>query len=264
MDRRDTRTIRKAHKYIRRWIGADGKIRYAYPSDQKRSNTRAEAKRSIAAKTKLITGIEPLEVRSEADINNAVSKMIGRYGKEGIACPALGNKPVFVTKKTLGHIKSSRGKKRAPESRNRKARYILYIPALLKNGRISEKSRSKEGVVYGVIGRVEYTRKDGEKARECVELAVAYDKKGKRFVLSFGSYSDIKKSLQKSRDFGNFGACQIVDAWTDAAVNPRYTITVPITVYSVSDNSEKINRKNKDLFEKHIDALLKSIGGNDD
>lgn len=256
--------IDKAHKYIRRWMGANGKRRYAYPSGQKRGTTRTEAKRAIAAKTKLITGIKPLKVRPGADIDNAVNEMIRRCGKKGFLCPALGNRPVFVTRKTLRHIKATRGNKRTPENRRRKARYIPFIPELLKHGRISEKSRPKEGMVYGVIGQVEYFRNDGRKIREYVELAVAYDKAKKQFVLSFSEIptkAGIKKALPKKGGLsGNFWACPIVDARPELVITLLDTVTVPITIYSISDDSEKNNRENKNLFQEHIAALLKTIG----
>ena len=294
MDRRDTGLITKAYKYIRRWMGADRKWHYAYPSDQKRNNTRAGAKRAIAARTELITGIKPLEIHSEEDITDAIDEMIRLGGEEGFACPALGNRPVFVTKKTEEHTKTSKGYERTEENRNRKAKYIPFIPALLENGRLSEKSRSKKGVVYGVIGQVKYERNDGIEVRECVELAVAYDEEKRQFVLSFSdipltvkkkSKKNIKKALPSGRAFGNFEACPIVDA-----------VTVPITIYSMTDSAKKVKQKNKkkwlwidgsgkiwikksaleafwqgmteepskqkseSLFQKHIDALLKSIG----
>ena len=261
--------IRKAHKYIRRWEGADGKFHYAYPQGWKGKRKRETAKRAIAAKTELITKIRPLEVHSEQDIADAIDAMIRRGGKKGFACHALGGRPVFVTKKTESHIKFSKGQRRTPEARNRKARYIPFIPELLEKGRISEKSWKREGLVYGIIGQVEYKRSDGAVVHECVELAVAYDKAKRQFVLSFSdipltvkkkSKKNIKKALPSGRVYGNFGACQIVDARTKAAVNLRYTATVPITAYSMPNPERKIKQKDENLFEKHINALLKTIG----
>lgn len=92
-------------------------------------------------------------------------------------------------------------------------------------GKICEKSSSRKGVIYGVIGQVKYfDRKKGKDVVEAVELAINFDEQSKKYVFSFAD-KPIKKSLLSNRDFGNFSACPIVD-----------TETVPITAFSILDD----------------------------
>ena len=104
-----------------------------------------------------------------------------------------------------------------------KAKYIPFVPEILKNGKICEKSSSSKGVIYGVIGQVEYLDDKNKLVKEAVELAINYDNDSRKFVFSFSDWA-IKKSLFDYRDLiDNSLACPIVD-----------TETVPITVYSLS------------------------------
>jgi len=185
----------KSHKYISRWL-KNGEWEYEYPKDQKRNNTRSEAKNDIALQTKVITGIKPLISASEQQIDDALVKL-SIYAMDGkLKCPALGNNPIFIAEKTQEHIKETHGKQRSVKEIQHKAKYIPFVPEILKNGKISEKSYSKEGLIYGIIGQVEYFEESkGKIVRESVELAINFDKDKRKYVFSFADkYIKIKPS----------------------------------------------------------------------
>ena len=156
-----------------------------------------------------------------------------------LKCPALGNHSVYITNRTQEHIKETHGQLRTDSEMKHKAKYIPFVPEILKNGKICEKSSSKQGVIYGIIGQVKYfDKKKNKSVIDCLELAINYDKDVRKFVFSFSDWG-IKKSLHKSRDFSDhFWAGPIVD-----------TKTVPITIYSLSDSPKKSSKNvAKSLF----------------
>ena len=219
--------LEKAHKYIRRWYSND-EWHYEYPSNQKRSVTRTEAKNEIAKKTPLITGIKPLSHASAKEIDEALVKL-SLYAMDGkLKCTALGNSSVYITGRTQDHIIRTNGIDREEKAMQHKAKYIPFIPAILKNGRISEKSSSKKGVIYGVIGRVKYFDDTKNKeVVESVELAINYDKDLRKYVFSFANAA-IKKSLLTGKDsfmvtFEAYpvGACKAEAVSTTAASIPQ-------------------------------------------
>lgn len=219
----DEELIEKSSKYIKRWF-SNGKWHYKYPPKYSVAENRTETKKDIAKTTKLIIGIKPLLNASESEIDNALINL-SLYAMDGrLKCPALGNNSIYITGRTQEHIKETHGKRRIVPEMKHKAKYIPFIPEILRHGKICEKSSSSKGVIYGIIGQVEYF--DENKNRnviESVELAINYDKDSRKFVFSFSDW-EIKKSLFDYRDLiDNSLACPIVD-----------TETVPITVYSLS------------------------------
>lgn len=242
--------VEKSAKYIKRWF-SNGEWHYKYPSKYKANQNRTETKKDIAQSTKLITGIEPLRNPTEQEIDEALVQL-SLYAINGkMKCRALGNHSVYVSDKTQEHIKETHGKPRIIPEIKHKAKYIPFVPELLKNGKIAEKSSSSKGVIYGIVGQVEYVNDKNKKVKEVVELAINYDKDTRKFVFSFSDW-EIKKSLLNNRDLDNSLACPIVD-----------TETVPITVYSLSETSilssgtvntayvsDKNNIKNKILKKK--------------
>ncbi len=216
--------LEKSHKYIRRWL-SNGEWHYEYPSDQQRGTNRTNAKIKIARSTPIITGIKPLDNATIQDVEHELVRLNLMSLSGELKCPALGNSNIYVTGRTQDHIMSTRGKQRSPDETMHKARYLPFVKEILMKGKICEKSSSKKGVIYGVIGQVKYfDRKKGRNVVEAVELAINFDEQSKKYVFSFADKT-IKKSLPDSRDFGNFSACQIVD-----------TETVPITAFSISDD----------------------------
>ena len=214
--------VEKSSKYIKRWF-SNGEWHYKYPPKYKANQNRTETKRDIAQSTKLITGIEPLRNPTEQEIDEALVQL-SLYAIDGkMKCGALGNHSVYVSDKTQEHIKETHGKPRIIPEIKHKAKYIPFVPELLKNGKIAEKSSSSKGVVYGIVGQVEYVNDKNKKVKAAVELAINYDKDTRKFVFSFSDW-EIKKSLLNNRDLDNSLACPIVD-----------TETVPITVYSLSE-----------------------------
>ena len=111
---------------------------------------------------------------------------------------------------------------------------------ILKNGKICEKSSSKQGVIYGIIGQVKYfDKKKNKSVIESLELAINYDKDLRKFVFSFADKT-IKKSLFNYKDFNDhFSAGPMVD-----------TETVPITIYSLSDLPKKSSKVFKLKYDK--------------
>ena len=218
----DEGLIEKSSKYIKRWF-SNGKWHYKYPPKYSVAENRTETKKDIAKTTKLIIGIKPLLNASESEIDNALVNL-SLYAMDGsLKCPALGNNSIYITGRTQEHIKETHHEPRTIQEMRHKAKYIPFIPEILRHGKICEKSSSKNGVIYGVIGQVEYLDDKNRLVKEAVELAINYDNEARKFVFSFADKA-IKKSLFDYRDLiGNFSACQIV-----------YTETVPITVYSLS------------------------------
>ena len=233
----------KSHKYIRRWKVGD-KWRYEMPKDQKRNIRHNVAKNEIAKKTKLITGIKPLTNATEQDIDEALVQL-SIYAMDGkLKCPALGNHSVYITERTQDHIKRTKGTFRPTEEMYHKAKYIPFIPEILKNGKLSEKSMTKEGVIFGIIGQVEYfDDKKNKTVREYVELAINFDKDTRKYVFSF-SDDKIKKSLPASKDFSKttflvcpVGAC-IAEAFSTTNNNIQQNNSV--VKKSVYDQTREI------------------------
>ena len=188
----DSLGIEKSSKYIKRWY-SNGKWHYKYPPEFRKNQNVSDTKREIAKRTKLITGIQPLEVNSEKDIDDAVLQMALYANENELSCSALGNHRIYITDRTQEHIKETHHEPRTVKEMNHKAKYIPFIPEILKNGRISEKSSSKEGVIYGIIGQVEYfDKKKNKNVTESVELAINFDKDKRKFVFSFADKA-IKK-----------------------------------------------------------------------
>lgn len=250
---REFEKIEKSHKYIRRWF-SNGDWRYEYPSDQKKPVSRSEAKINIAKRTKLITGIKPLANASERQIDEALLELNLESLAGKLTCPALGNQNIYVIGATQEHIKSTLGKQRSSNEIAHKAKYIPFVKEILRNGKICEKSSSKKGVVYGIIGQVEYFDDKKQKSvKEAVELAVNYDSDKRKFVFSFAD-KVIKKSLLFGRDSDNFSACPIAD-----------TETVSITTYNLQQNGGKININkshggNNMKLVFNAESLAKSLG----
>lgn len=219
-----TDDFEKSSKYIKRWF-SNGEWHYKYPPKYKENQNRTETKKDIAQSTKLITGIKPLEAKTEKDIDDAIVQLALYANENELKCTALGNHRIYVTERTQEHIKETHNKPRTDAEMKHKAKYIPFVPEILKHGKICEKSSSKEGVIYGIIGQVEYfDKKKNKNVIESVELAINYDKDSRKFVFSFADKS-IKKSLFNNRDINDtFSVCPIVD-----------TETVPITVYSLSE-----------------------------
>jgi hypothetical protein len=68
--------------------------------------------------------------------------------------------------------------------------------------RISEKSSSNEGVIYGVVGQIQYYNKNEDRIiKEAVELAINYDDNRKKYFFSVSANEEIKKSFPKGKDF---------------------------------------------------------------
>ena len=216
--------LEKSSKYIKRWF-SNGEWHYKYPPKYKANQNRTETKKDIAQSTKLITGIKPLEAKTEKDIDDAIVQLALYANENELKCAALGNHRIYVTDRTQEHIKETHNEPRTDAEMKHKAKYIPFVPEILKHGKICEKSSSKEGVIYGIIGQVEYfDKKKNKNVIESVELAINYDKDSRKFVFSFADKS-IKKSLFNNRDINDtFSVCPIVD-----------TETVPITVYSLSE-----------------------------
>mgnify|MGYP003291932779 CR=1 FL=1 len=220
--------LEKSFRYIKRWF-ANGKWNYEYPPKYRAKANRSETKIDIAKQTKLITGIKPLVDVTEKDIDEALLKL-SMYAMDGkLKCKALGNHSIYITGRTQEHIKETHNEPRTTAEMLHKAKYIPFVPAILRNGKICEKSSSKEGVIYGIVGQVEYfDSKKNKNVIESVELAINFDKDTRKFVFSFADKA-IKKSLLLNKDFsGNFSACPIVD-----------TETVPITIYRIAEYTKK-------------------------
>ena len=233
-----TDDFEKSSKYIKRWF-SNGEWHYKYPPKYKENQNRTETKKDIAQSTKLITGIKPLEAKTEKDIDDAIVQLALYANENELKCTALGNHRIYVTERTQEHIKETHNKPRTDAEMKHKAKYIPFVPEILKHGKICEKSSSKEGVIYGIIGQVEYfDKKKNKNVIESVELAINYDKDSRKFVFSFADKS-IKKSLFNNRDINDtFSVCPIVD-----------TKTVPITIYSLSEtpilSSKKVSKSLK-------------------
>ena len=222
--------LEKSTKYIKRWF-SDGEWHYKYPAKYRARANRTQAKIDIAKGTQLITGVSPLINPTEAEIDEALVQLSIQAMDGKLKCNALGNNSIYITGVTQQHIKETHNKPRVWAETQHKAKYIPFVPYIIKNGEICEKSSSKKGVIYGIIGQVEYFDTGKNKTvRECVELAINFDKDTKKFVFSFSDFK-IKKSLFDNRDFDNSLACQIVD-----------TETVPITTYSLSHTTPLVNK----------------------
>ena len=188
----DSFGIEKSSKYIKRWY-SNNKWHYKYPPEFRKNQNVSEAKREIAKRTKLITGIQPLEATDEKDIDEALVQMALYANENDLKCSALGNHRIYITDRTQEHIKETHHEPRTNPEMKHKAKYIPFIPEILKHGRISEKSSSKEGVIYGIIGQVEYfDKKKNKNVVESVELAINFDKDKRKFVFSFADKT-IKK-----------------------------------------------------------------------
>lgn len=231
IENKDFDSIEKAYKYIRRWY-SNGEWHYIYPPKYRAKKNRTKTKIEIAKKTKVITNIKPMFDATEEQIDNAILQM-SLFAMDGkLKCKALGNNSIYVETKTQDHIKETKGKRRPFPEIQHKAQYIPFIPEIIKNGVLCEKSKTSSGVIYGVIGQVEYTNKSGKVVKEAIELAINYDESTDKFVFSFSNY-EIKKSLLLNKDFNdNFLACPIVD-----------TETVPITIYRIAEY-KKMSSKN--------------------
>ena len=231
--------IEKSTKYIKRWF-SNGAWHYKYPAKYRASQNRTKAKIDIAKETKLIQGIQPLENFTEKEIDEALLNL-SLYAMDGkLKCPALGNHSVYITNRTQEHIKETHGQLRTDSEMKHKAKYIPFVPEILKNGKICEKSSSKQGVIYGIIGQVKYfDKKKNKSVIESLELAINYDKDLRKFVFSFADKT-IKKSLFNYKDFNDhFSAGPMVD-----------TETVPITIYSLSDLPKKSSKVFKLKYDK--------------
>lgn len=189
----DTIGIEKSSKYIKRWF-SNGAWHYKYPTEFRKEHNLSDTKREIAKRTKLITGIEPLRNPTEQEIDEALVQL-SLYAMDGkMKCSALGDHSIFVSDRTQEHIKETHGKQRTISEMKHKAKYIPFVPELLKNGKIAEKSSSSKGVIYGIIGQIEYVNDKNKKVKEAVELAINFDKDTRKFVFSFSDW-EIKKSL---------------------------------------------------------------------
>lgn len=242
--------IEKSCKYIKRWF-SNGKWHYKYPAGYQTKSNRTETKISIAKKTPLISGIKPLSHATEQQIDEALVNL-SLYARDGkLKCPALGNHSVYITGRTQEHIKETHNEPRTFKEMQHKAKYIPFVPEILNKGRICEKSSSSKGVIYGIIGQIEYFDEEKQKTvKESVELAINFDKDSRKFVFSFADKA-IKKSLLNNRDFDNFSACPIVD-----------TETVPITIFSLPQTINKsIEQKGrKTMIVVRLDSeIAKSI-----
>ncbi len=241
------KAIEKSAKYIKRWF-SNGEWHYIYPPKYRAGRNRTKAKIAIANETKMITGIKPLTNVSESEIDEALLKL-SLYANEGkLKCSALGNSSVYITHRTQEHIKNTKGNDRPIEAVKHKAKYIPFIQELLRNGKICEKSSSKKGVIYGIVGRVEYfDEKKQKKITEVVELAINYDEQKRKFVFSFCDYG-IKKSLLNGRDSDNFLACPIAD-----------TETASITVYRISETAEKSTLRNAESLDEYVEKSIRIL-----
>ncbi len=230
VDKSDFEEIEKSARYIRRWL-SNGEWRYKYPAKYKGKSNRTQTKMDIAKGTHLITGVSPLLNPTEEQIDEALVHLSLQAMDGKLKCSALGNSSVYIIGITQQHIKETHNKPRIWSEITHKAKYIPFVPHILANGKICEKSSSKQGVIYGIIGQVEYFDEEKNKTiKECVELAINFDKDTRKFVFSFSDFK-IKKSLPSDRDFGNSLACPIVD-----------TETVPITTYSLAHNTSIVNK----------------------
>ena len=240
------KAIEKSAKYIKRWF-SNREWHYIYPPKYRAGRNRTKAKIAIANETKMITGIKPLTNVSESEIDEALLKL-SIFAMDGkMKCPALGNQSVYITERTQEHIKETHNVPRTFSEMSHKSKYIPFVPAILKNGKICEKSSSKKGVIYGIIGRVEYFDEKQKKIiRESVELAINFDNSTRKFVFSFADKL-IKKSLL-GRDSDNFSACPIVD-----------TETVPITVYRISETAEKSTLRNTESFDEYVEKSIRIL-----
>lgn len=226
----------KSFNYIKRWF-SNGEWHYKYPPKYRVKENRTETKNDIAKTTKLITGIKPLNNPTEKEIDEVLVQL-SLYAIDGkLKCKALGNNSVYITDRTQEHIKETHNEPRTIAEMKHKAKYIPFVPEILKNGKISEKSSSKEGVIYGVIGQVEYyDEKKKKTVNESVELAINFDKDTRKFVFSFAD-KGIKKSLFNYKDLNDhFSADPIVD-----------TETVPITICRISEYTKMSSNINKSL-----------------
>ncbi len=230
--------IEKSCKYIKRWF-SNGKWHYKYPAEYQTKSNRTETKISIAKKTPLISGIKPLSHATEQQIDEALVNL-SLYARAGkLKCPALGNHSVYITGRTQEHIKETKGTIRTFNEMQHKAKYIPFIPEILKNGRICEKSSSSKGVIYGIIGQIEYFDEGKQKTvKESVELAINYDKETRKYVFSFANFI-IKKSIPSSMDFKStsFLACPV------GACKAEAFSTTNINVYPIEDDVKKIINK---------------------
>ncbi|MCQ2604550.1 MAG: hypothetical protein MJ215_05870 [Spirochaetia bacterium] len=239
----NTKDFEKSYKYIRRWL-KDGKWVYEYPKEY--TQNRTKVKTEIAKQTKLITGIKPLFNATLEQIDNAILQLNLMSLNDDLHCPALGNNNIVVNGKLQEHLSFSKDKLRLATETQHKAKYLPFVPALLQNGRLCEKSRNSHGLVYGIIGQVEYKDLQDKSKKEAVELAVSYDEDKRKFVLSFSDFLiGIKKSLLFSKDFDHFVADPIAD-----------TETVSITAYNLQGFNEVVN---KNITVNNIKDIEKSL-----
>ena len=99
-----TDDFEKSSKYIKRWF-SNGEWHYKYPPKYKENQNRTETKKDIAQSTKLITGIKPLEAKTEKDIDDAIVQLALYANENELKCTALGNHRIYVTERTQEHIK---------------------------------------------------------------------------------------------------------------------------------------------------------------
>ncbi len=198
--------IEKAYKYIRRYMGKDGKWLYVYPSNQPRNVTKRAAIKKIAMETPIIQGAI-LDDLSEENIDKELDKL-NKLG-DSLRCKALGNKQIYINETTKSHGFETKGKDRSDEETIHKMRYLPFVPEILKNGKLLFKSYRHEyefdeetgkygkqlkhkHMTYGIVCRIKYFDKSkGKNVVEPLEIAVAYDEEHKNYVLSFIDY-DIK------------------------------------------------------------------------
>lgn len=186
-------SFEKAYKYIRRYK-KNNKWFYVYPNGVTEQPKKALVE--LAKKTKLITGIRPLDINSYGDLRNYINILKQKSEKNELKCPALGNVNIEIEEDTYKHFVFTHGKMRPFAETQHKAAYLPFVQEILKNGILCEKSKSKEGVIYGVCGQIQYfNKKENKIKKEMIELAINFDKESKKFLFSVSSDIEIKKSL---------------------------------------------------------------------
>ncbi|MBO4640878.1 MAG: hypothetical protein J5710_14095 [Treponema sp.] len=194
----DSLGIEKAYKYIRRWEKPGGGWNYEYPSDMPRNTrendkivTRRKARKHIANKTKIITGVKLIQNDDDYDREVNRLKQLSRKGQ--LRCKALGNENIIINDITIEHTKATKGDPRPPKEVYHKRMLFSFAEQVLKNGILNEVTRrntkGKEHITYGIVNMCRYYDKYLDKVVDIpVEIAVGYDEDSKKYVLSASDF----------------------------------------------------------------------------
>lgn len=150
--------IEKSHKYITR-TGNKGNYKYEYPKDEPKGKSVKEYERRLNNNIPLVNNTPPIiDITNTSQIKNAFKELVELSNKGKLLYHNL--RIVFDIDKFTHHLLTPNGIERNDKDTQERIKYLMFIPSILKYGKLTSKIKTDKGIFNSIAARYKINGKE--------------------------------------------------------------------------------------------------------